>query len=466
MRVHSIDGADNGVHADRNPRKPGPIRRLAPGRFASKDFMGARNAPQGIFAAIAVPVLYCDRLPVKVMSDSLIVQKYGGSSLSSPRLIKLVAEKIAARARADNRIIVTVSAMGSTTDSLIALAQEITPHPSRRELDMLLSVGERISMALLSMALNSIGCRAISFTGSQSGIVTSVGHTRALIEEIRAGRIEEAIAGGHVVIVAGFQGVSRGKEITTLGRGGSDTTAVALAARFGAARCEIYSDVAGVFTADPRIVPKARRIPRITNDEMLELSARGAKVLHYRAAELARRYGVQLHLLSTFDESGGTVVAEGRDMEHESVRSVTSQKNVSIIRINTAGGGSVLSGFLRRAVEMDVRLASYQRFSEGGAELITLVVDADNVSGARAILEDLAAPASSWRVEDGLSSVTIVGCGLSCGSASLDRVERVLDEEGIPIRHVSTSPLSITCLVPVPLAERAVSVLHEALLET
>jgi aspartate kinase len=400
------------------------------------------------------------------MSESLIVQKYGGSSLGTPTLIKRVAEKIAARSRADNRIIVTVSAMGSTTDSLIALAQDVAPHPSRRELDMLLSVGERISMALLSMALNSIGCRAISFTGSQSGIVTSVGHTRALIEEIRAGRIEDAIAGGHVVIVAGFQGVSRGTEITTLGRGGSDTTAVALAARFGAARCEIYSDVAGVFTADPRIVPKARRIPRMSYDEMLELAARGAKVLHYRAAELARRYGVPLHLLSTFDEGGGTVVAEGRDMEHESVTSVTSQKHVSIIRIDTAGAGSVLAAFLGRAVERDVRLASYQRSSENGADRISLVVDQDNVAGARAILEELAAPASSWNVEEGLSSVTIMGYGLSCGAASLDRVERVLETEGIPIRHMSTSSLSITCIVPAPLAEKTVAVLHEALIES
>jgi aspartate kinase len=265
------------------------------------------------------------------------------------------------------------------------------------------------------------------------------------------------------VIVAGFQGVSRAKEITTLGRGGSDTTAVALAARFGAASCEIYSDVAGVFTADPRIVPEARRIPRMSYEEVLELAARGAKVLHYRAAELARRYGVPLRLLSTFEEGGGTIVEEGRDMEHESVTSVTSQKNVSLIRIDTAGAGSVLSDFLRRAVERDVRLASYQRSSENGTDRISLVVDQDNVSGARAVLEELAAPASSWSLEEGLSSVTIVGYGLSCGAASLGRVERVLQTEGIPILHLSTSSLSITCLVPAQFGEKTVSVLHAAL---
>jgi len=398
------------------------------------------------------------------MSESLVVQKYGGSSLSSPHHIKMVAEKIAARARADNRIIVTVSAMGSTTDRLFGLAHEVTPHPSRRELDMLLSVGERISMALLSMALNSIGCRAISFTGSQSGIVTSVGHTRALIEEIRAGRIEEAIAGGHVVIVAGFQGVSRTKEITTLGRGGSDTTAVALAARFGAGRCEIYSDVAGVFTADPRIVPKSRRIPRLSYDEMLELAARGAKVLHYRAAELARRYAVPLHLLSTFDECDGTVVEEGRDMEHESIMSVTCQRNVALIRLAAAGGESVISDFVRRTAESEVRLASYQRSSDGPGYQYSIVVEQDDLPRLRTILDEFAAPAVSCSIEEGLSSVTIVGHGLSCGSRSLSRVERVLDAEGIPVHHISTSPISITSLVPARLADKAVSVLHEALI--
>jgi aspartate kinase len=199
---------------------------------------------------------------------------------------------------------------------------------------------------------------------------------------------------------------------------------------------------------------------------MLELSARGAKVLHYRAAELARRYGVPLRLLSTFDEGGGTVVEKGIAMEHESVASVTSQKNMSLIRIDTAGDGSVLADFVRRSVEADVRLASYQRFSEGRADRISIVVDQDNVSGARAILEALAAPASAWSVEDGLSSVTIVGYGLSCGVRSLDRLERVLVSEGIPVRFISTSSLSITCLVPADLGEKTVSVLHEALIDS
>jgi aspartate kinase len=399
------------------------------------------------------------------MSESLVVQKYGGSSLSSSRLIMKIAEKIAARAGADNRIIVTVSAMGSTTDRLVGLAREITPHPSRRELDMLLSVGERISMALLSMALNSIGCRAISFTGSQSGIVTSVGHTRALIEEIRAGRIEEALAGGHVVIVAGFQGVSREKEITTLGRGGSDTTAVALAARFGAARCEIYSDVAGVYTADPRIVPHARRIPMLSYDEMLELSAHGAKVLHYRAAELARRFGVSLCLLSTFDDGGGTVVGEGNDMEHESISSVTCQKNVALIRVDLDGGTHSLSGLLGRLAETEVRVASYHRSASAGANRLSLIVEKDDLPAVRAIVEQ-AARKASLSVEEGLASVTIVGSGLTCGTRSVTRAEHVLETEGIPVSDVSTSSISITCLVPAALAERSVSVLHEALIET
>lgn len=426
----------------------------------------SETGPQGIFAAILVPVLYSVRFPVNAMSETLIVQKYGGSSLSSSRHIRLVAEKIASRARSDNRIIVTVSAMGSTTDRLVKLAHEVTPHPSRRELDMLLTVGERISMALLSMALNSIGCRAISFTGSQSGIVTSVGHTRALIEEIRAGRIEDALAGGHVVIVAGFQGVSRAKEITTLGRGGSDTTAVALAARFGAARCEIYSDVAGVFTADPRIVENARRIPRMSYEEMLELAVLGAKVLHYRAADLARRFTVPLHLLSTFTDGGGTVVGEGTDMEHESITSITSQKNVALVRVVSDRSGSALSDFLRRAIDREVRLASYQRSSDAGRSRLALVVEQDDLPSLREILEEIAAPGVSAGVEEGLSSVSVVGCGLSCGARALARIEQVLDAEGIPVHYVATSSLSITCLVPASFGDKAVSVLHSALIDS
>jgi aspartate kinase len=399
------------------------------------------------------------------MAVGLIVQKYGGSSLSSSHRIKSVAEKIASRTRDDHRIIATVSAMGSTTDRLVKLAQEVSPHPSRRELDMLLTVGERISMALLSMALNSIGCRAISFTGSQSGIVTNVSHTRALIEEIRAGRIEEALSTGHVVIVAGFQGVSRAKEITTLGRGGSDTTAVALAARFGADQCEIYSDVAGVFTADPRIVKTARPLRQIGYDEMLELAVLGAKVLHFRAAELARRYRVPLRLLSTFDDAEGTVVGEGNDMEHESITSVTSQKNVALVRVQGAHDDPALGAFLGRIIEREIRLVCYQRVHGDDRDSLVCVIEEDDLPEVRSAAAEGGSSRTSLDVSEGLASVSIVGSGLNSSPRALARIERLLAGEGVPVLYVGTSSLSVTCLVPMGERDRTVALLHSALVE-
>jgi aspartate kinase len=399
------------------------------------------------------------------MSEGLIVQKYGGSSLSSPHRIQSVAEKIASRTRDDHRIIATVSAMGSTTDRLVRLAHEVSSHPSRRELDMLLTVGERISMALLSMALNSIGCRAISFTGSQSGIVTNVSHTRALIEEIRAARIEEALSTGHVVIVAGFQGVSRTKEITTLGRGGSDTTAVALAARFGASQCEIYSDVAGVYTADPRIVKMARPLPRISYDEMLELAVLGAKVLHFRAAELARRYRVPLRLLSTFDDAEGTQVCEGKDMEHESITSVTSQKSVALVRVDFGLDVPALRALLDRIVEREIRLMSYQRLCGEPHSSLVFVVEQEEVPKVREAAEELSSADASIDVLDGLAAVSVVGSGLSSSPRAIARIEKLVADEGVPVRYVRTSALSVTCLVPAADCKRTVALLHSALVE-
>jgi aspartate kinase len=400
------------------------------------------------------------------MAEGLIVQKYGGSSLSSPRRIREVAETIAARTRDDTRIIVTVSAMGTTTDRLVRLAHGITPHPPRRELDMLLTVGERISMALLSMALNSLGCRAISFTGSQSGIVTDISHTRALIEEIRAGRIEEALSTGHVVIVAGFQGVSRTREITTLGRGGSDTTAVALAARLGAVRCEIYSDVPGVFTADPRLVRSALHLPRIGYDEMLELAVLGAKVLHFRAAELARRYRVPLYLLSSFDDPRSTVVGDGGDMEHESIISVTSQKDLSLLHV-VSEGESTPDELVRRLTERETRLVSYQWSSDAGRSRLTLIVEMADLPSVRSITEEIGASGVTIGVEDHLASVSVVGSGIGCNTAhAIGRVEQLLGGAGIPIRYVGHSALSITCLVPSAARDRAVGILHSALVDS
>ena len=429
--------------------------------FTGKDFIGTRFS--------AARTLCSNRRAGAIltlnMTDTLIVQKYGGSSLSSPERIRVIAEKIAKRASGATRIIVTVSAMGSSTDELLELARRITPHPPQRELDMLLTVGERISMALLSMALNSLDCRAISFTGSQSGIVTDVSHTRALIEEIRGDRIEEALSSGYVVIVAGFQGVSRTREITTLGRGGSDTTAIALAARLGAERCEIHSDVPGVFTADPRIVTDARRLPRITYEEMLELAALGAKVLHYRAAELARRCRVPLYLLSSFDDSDGTVVREADDMEREQVTSVTSQKDLALIRLSTGRDGGILSQFVHRTVDTELRIISYQRASGPGWTSVVLVVERDDAPAMRAIAEGLPIDTIAVDTQDDLASVSIVGNGFTTSSRIIADVEKTLLDAGIPVLYVGTSSLSVTCLVPNSSREEAVRVLHTSLIE-
>ena len=409
-----------------------------------------------------MPMLYW----VSDMPNGLIVQKYGGSSLSSPDRIRHVAERIAVRAADGCRVVVAVSAMGSSTDELLKLAYEITPTPPQRELDMLLTVGERISMALLSMALNSLGCRAISFTGSQSGIVTSVSHTRALIEEIRGHRIEESLANGQVVIVAGFQGVSRTREITTLGRGGSDTSAVAIAASLGARRCEIYSDVPGVFTADPRIVKSAKRLPRVSYDEMLELAVQGAKVLHYRAAELARRYRVPVDLLSSFEGSEGTTVRDGRNMERECVTGVTSNKHVTLVRLSATGEGTVLADLLRQMVDEDLRIISYQRNTRGPESSLTLVVEPDAAERIAELVGGLLEDGLEIGAEKNLSSVSVVGSGLSCSARTIARIEGVLANTGISVPYVGTSTLSVTCLVPEASREEAVGILHSALVET
>ncbi|UCH83967.1 MAG: aspartate kinase [Candidatus Latescibacterota bacterium] len=394
------------------------------------------------------------------MSNDLIVQKYGGSSLGSPERIRVIADKIGSRARAGSRLIVTVSAMGSTTDELLRLARQITPHPARRELDMLLTVGERISMALMSMALNSIGCQAISLTGSQCGIVTSVSHTRALIREIRGDRIEEGLSKGQIVIIAGFQGVSRTREITTLGRGGSDTTAVALAARLGATACEIYSDVPGVFTADPRIVRDARVLPQVGYDEMLELAVRGAKVLHYRAAELARRYRVPIRLLSSFEDSAGTVVRAGNHVEYEQINSVTSKREVALVRLTSSEDASTISKLIRDIASNDVQMLDYQRMSHAGETAMTFVVEMDDLDGLNRSLSTLSPDAVQIDILEDVASVSIVGSGLACSARMLSEIERVLSDAKIPIHHVGTSPLSITCIVPSAARKEAVDILH------
>ncbi|MBI4720629.1 MAG: aspartate kinase [Chitinivibrionia bacterium] len=395
------------------------------------------------------------------MSDPLIVQKYGGSSLDSPARIRSVAANIADCARRRHRMIVIVSAMGKTTDGLLSLAHDISPRPPRRELDMLLTVGERISMSLLSMALNDLGIPAISFTGSQSGIVTDTNHTGASIEEIRADRIIEALREGKVAIVAGFQGVSRSREITTLGRGGSDTTAVALAGSLKADRCEIYSDYPGLFTADPRYFPRAKRVPEIGHDEMLELASLGAKVLHYRAADLARKCGVTLMLLSSFTDSPGTVVRERTDMELPAIKSITSTLDAGALTASYTAPEGRADTLVRMLEEKGVKLVYFQRSSTGRHTTVHCVVEENELETLEQEIRAREYPDLALQSTKDAATVSVVGSGVAREPRLLSAVEETLANAGIVPFLLWNSPLSITCLVPRESCRRAVGVLHE-----
>ena len=381
----------------------------------------------------------------------LIVQKYGGSSLSSPERIHAVADRIAARADGQNGVIVTVSAMGETTDELMRLAHAVTESPPQREMDMLLTVGERITMALLSMALCDRGCAAISFTGSQSGIVTTVSHSRALIEEIRGERVEEALAQGKVVIVAGFQGVSRTKEITTLGRGGSDTTAVAMAARLEAEQCEIYSDFPGVFTADPRVVENAKPIAHLSHDVMLELAALGARVLHFRAAEIARRFDVTLELRSSFEDKPGTVVNSNNNVEESNATSITCNKDICCIRISGVDAQATRNA-LDRLRDNEAHVVSYSRNNT----TIDVVVDARDQDAIAGVVQEL----GDVGTRNDLATVSVVGHGLNTSTNALAAVEKTCADSGIAVHQVHTTPLSITCVIDAAQCDDAVKALH------
>ena len=329
---------------------------------------------------------------------ALVVQKYGGTSVGDASRIRRVAERVVASRAAGNDVVVVVSAMGDSTDDLIALARRVSPDPPPREMDMLLTAGERISMSLLAMAIADLGVTAKSFTGSQAGIITDTLHGKARILDVRAGRISEALAEGNVVIVAGFQGVSTSRDVTTLGRGGSDTTAVALAAALGAGVCENYTDVDGVYTADPRVVPEARKLHAVSYEEMLELSASGARVLMLRCVEYARRTGMLLHVRSSFTEADGTWVREEDErMEKAIVSGVphdTSEAKVTLVRVPDKPGiaARLMRGIAEHGVNVDMIV---QNVSHGGTTDISFTVPKTDLSGAMAVLEGLRAEATS-----------------------------------------------------------------------
>jgi aspartate kinase len=394
-----------------------------------------------------------------------VVMKFGGSSVADPDKIRRVAQRLADAHERGARVVATVSAMGDTTDTLLELAGHVSPHPNPRELDMLLSTGERIACALVAMAVHDLGHEAVSFTGSQAGIITDPVHTKAKIREITPVRIVEALDAGKIVLVAGFQGFSRDTmDVTTLGRGGTDATAVALAAALGAS-CEIYSDVPGVFTADPRIVPDARKLDVVSYEEMLEMSASGAKVLMLRAVELARNQKVPIHARSTFSDETGTRIEDVEGLEQAIVSAVTHSQDevVFVLREIPDRPGSAAAIFDAVAVENVNVDTILQNVGRGSAEL-SFSVPQEDVPGARRALERAQESIGSIEVEEivDLGKVSLVGAGMRSHPGVAARMFRTMADEEINLRLISTSPIKVSCLIARVDVARAVRALHHA----
>jgi aspartate kinase len=398
----------------------------------------------------------------------VIVQKYGGTSVGEPEKIKRVAKRVVETAASGSAVCVVVSAMGHTTDELIDLANEVSDTPDPRELDMLLTAGERISMALLSMAINDLGREAVSFTGSQAGILTDTTHGKAKIVEIRPLRVQEALDDGKIAIVAGFQGVSTTKDVTTLGRGGSDTTAVALAVALAADVCEIYTDVTGVFTADPRIADGAHKIPRVTFDEMLELAACGAGVLALRSVEYARTHGVDIHVRSSFLPDEGTWIVKEEDMLEQAIISGIAhdkgEAKVTILGVPDQPGvaARVFRPLADAAINIDMIV---QNTSEQGHTDISFTLPESDLQKAQPILDGIAqgVAARGFSVEADIAKVSVVGAGMKSHPGVAADIFEALADAGINIEIISTSSIRVSCVVPREDAERAVNVLHERL---
>ncbi|MCW3023077.1 MAG: aspartate kinase [Conexibacter sp.] len=402
-----------------------------------------------------------------------VVMKFGGTSVADASRLKRAAERIVAKREAGQHVVVVLSARGKETDRLIADAQEISSHPDPREMDMLLSTGERVSCALCAMAINDLGHRAISLTGSQAGIVTDTSHTKARILEVRADRIRAALDEDSIVLVAGFQGVSTAKDVTTLGRGGSDTTAVALAAAIGADECEIYTDVPGVFSADPRIVPDARKLDVVSFDEMLEMAASGAGVLQLRSVEYARNHGVRIHCRSSFDDAAGTFVVsedEAKDkdmMENPLITAVTHSRGearVTLIGLPDTPGvaGRVTTALADANVNIDMIIQNEPRTAGALAEL-SFTVPRDDVDAARVALQPIAAELGiTLETDASMGKVSIVGAGMKSHPGVAAKVFSVLGAQEINIEMISTSPIRISCVVPAEKVEEAVKALHTA----
>jgi aspartate kinase len=401
-----------------------------------------------------------------------VVMKFGGTSVADAAKLKRAAQRIVAKRDQGLHVVAVLSARGKETDRLIADAFEVSPQPDPREMDMLLSTGERVSCALCAMAINDLGHRAISLTGSQAGIVTDTSHTKARILEVRADRIRSALDEDHIVLVAGFQGVSTAKDVTTLGRGGSDTTAVALAAAIGADECEIYTDVPGVFSADPRIVPDARKLDVVSFDEMLEMAASGAGVLQLRSVEYARNHGVRIHCRSSFDDSSGTFVvsedaAKDQDMENPLITAVThsqGEARVTLIGVPDTPGiaGRVTTALADANVNIDMIIQNEPR-SEGALAELSFTVPKDDAATAQAALAPIATELGiEVETDEAMGKVSIVGAGMKSHPGVAAKVFTVLGDHEINIEMISTSPIRISCVVPGDKVADAVKALHGA----
>ena len=398
---------------------------------------------------------------------SLVTMKFGGTSVADAEKIKNVAGRIATAKRRGDDVVAVVSARGSTTDRLEELAREVSDRPDPREMDMLLSTGERISCALMAMALHDLGLSARSFTGSQAGIVTDTAHTRAKILEVRADRLSEALASDHIVLVAGFQGVSEERDVTTLGRGGSDTSAVALAAALGADLCEIYTDVRGVFTADPRAEPRAVKLPRISHEEMLEMAAMGSRVLALRSVEFARRHDVPLHVRSSVgDEEGTWITKETPDMEDAIVTGIAHKSDeakitVSGIQDEPGVAASLTTALADASVNVDTII---QNVGEGGLADMSFTVPLSELGEAVAAIEGTGGGLRYRELtsDDQIGKVTLVGAGMRSNPGVAATMFRTLAAEGINIKMIDTSTIRITVVIDRRQVERAVRALHEA----
>ena len=425
----------------------------------------AQRVDDSLYATATLTIV----LSMSAALGQTIVMKFGGTSVADAERIKRAARRIVRSLGEGNRVVAVLSARGKTTDELVAMAHEVSERPDPREMDMLLSTGERISCALAAMVINDLGHQAISLTGSQAGIVTDTSHTKARILDVRADRIRDALDEGKVVLVAGFQGVSTSSDVTTLGRGGSDTTAVALAAALRADVCEIYTDVAGVYSADPRLVPGARKLPFVSFEEMLEMAASGARVLQLRSVEYARNHGVRIHCRSSFEDGPGTfVLTEEETMERPLVTAVThstDEARVTLTGLPDRPGiaGRVMTALAEAGVNVDMIIQNEPQ-GEGQSADMSFTVPRDDVRGAHDALEPLVSELGIGAIasDPSMGKVSLVGAGMKSHPGVAAKAFSVLGDAGVNIEMISTSPIKISCVVRESDVPRAVRELHTA----